>query len=84
MSDIENPDQYTLDRLPVGATARVRAVQGDDAIAIRLLEMGILVGESLELVGAAPLGDPLEFRVQGYHLSLRKTEARRVVVEPDA
>ena len=42
--------------------------------------MGLIEGETVEYLGPAPLGDPLEFRVFGYRLSLRQTEARRVQV----
>jgi Fe2+ transport system protein FeoA len=44
----------------------------------RLLEMGLLVGTSLELVRFAPLGDPVEIRLRGYHLSLRRHEADQI------
>lgn len=74
----------TLDQLPRGQTARVLAVRGHDAIAMRLLEMGLVEGEPVSALGAAPLGDPLEFEVCGYRLSLRKSEAQRVEVAPSA
>ena len=45
------------------------------------MEMGLIEGEEIELIGVAPFGDPLEFSVRGYRLSLRKNEAQRVVVE---
>jgi len=48
----------------------------------RLLEMGLLVGTPVELVRFAPLGDPLEIKVRGYHLTLRKHEAELIWVEP--
>lgn len=70
----------TLDTLLAGDRARIIDIEGDDAIAVRLMEMGLIEGEEIEHLGAAPLGDPLEFRVRGYRLSLRGTEARRVVV----
>jgi len=72
----------TLDQIPRGTFARIRDVTGDDTLAIRLMEMGLIEGEEIELIGAAPLGDPLEFSVRGYRLSLRANEARRVVVDP--
>ena len=72
----------TLDQIPRGTTARICDVTGDDTLAIRLMEMGLIEGEEIELLGAAPLGDPLEFSIRGYRLSLRANEARRVVVEP--
>jgi Fe2+ transport system protein FeoA len=44
----------------------------------RLLEMGLIPGETIEVVRIAPLGDPLEVKIQGYFLSLRKSEAAGV------
>jgi ferrous iron transport protein A len=70
----------TLDRLPQGQRARVIAVQGSDETSVRLLEMGLTPGVELELRGQAPLGDPLEFELRGYRLSLRKSEARLVQI----
>jgi Fe2+ transport system protein FeoA len=70
----------SLDRLQVGQRARVTAVQGDDAIVQRLLEMGLLEGEEIEVVGFAPLGDPIEIRLRDYRLSLRRSEAARIGV----
>lgn len=67
--------------LAIGERARVVRVNGDDEIALRLLEMGLTPGVEIELVGRAPLGDPLEFEVRGYHLSVRKSEALRVEIE---
>jgi ferrous iron transport protein A len=71
----------TLNELTVGQSARIRDVVGDDAIAVRLMEMGLTEGEPIELLGAAPLGDPLEFSLRGYRLSLRKSEAARVQID---
>lgn len=71
----------TLDQVPQHQPVRVVDVAGEDAIAIRLMEMGLTEGVEISLIGAAPLGDPLEFLIRGYHLSLRKTEASRVTVE---
>jgi ferrous iron transport protein A len=48
----------------------------------RLLEMGLLVGTSLQLVRFAPLGDPVEIKVRGYHLTLRRHDAEQILVEP--
>lgn len=71
----------TLADLQVGQTARIGQVTGNDALALRLLEMGLTPGCDVQLIGKAPLGDPLEYQVRGYRLSLRKTEAARVAVE---
>lgn len=66
----------------VGDRACIVEISGDDAIAVRLMEMGLTDGEEVSVVGFAPLGDPIEFAIRGYRLSLRSTEARRVMVEP--
>jgi ferrous iron transport protein A len=70
----------TLDTLRQGERARVAEIAGSDSIAVRLMEMGLVEGEEIENLGAAPLGDPIEYLVRGYRLSLRQTEARRVTV----
>ena len=72
----------TLNELRIGQRARIEDVTGDDAVAIRLMEMGFTDGEEIEFLGATPLGDPLEFAVRGYRISLRRTEAARVVISP--
>ena len=71
-----------LDRLQIGERARVRQVSGTDGVAVRLMEMGVTPGAELQLVGKAPWGDPLEFELRGYRLSLRRSEAARVEIEP--
>jgi ferrous iron transport protein A len=68
--------------LRVGERVVVARVDGMDEIAMRLLEMGLTPGVELELLGKAPLGDPLEFELRGYRLSVRIAEARRVAVSP--
>lgn len=70
----------SLDDVSVGSTVRVRDVSGGDAVAIRLLEMGITPGVEVRLVGKAPFGDPLELEVRGYRLSIRRQEAARVAI----
>ncbi|MCA9081336.1 MAG: ferrous iron transport protein A [Planctomycetaceae bacterium] len=71
----------TLDTLSVGERAIVVDIVGHDSISSRLMEMGVLEGEEMELLGKAPLGDPLEFSLRGYRLSLRKQEAARVHID---
>lgn len=71
----------SLATLQVGDGARVVAVDGAGAIAVRLLEMGFVPGSVVSVVKAAPFGDPLELCLRGYHVSLRKAEAAQVQVE---
>jgi len=70
----------SLDEVSVGSTVRVRDVAGGDAVAIRLLEMGVTPGVEVRLVGTAPFGDPLELELRGYRLSIRRQEAARVAI----
>ena len=72
----------TLDQLTAGQSARVEAINGQDAIVQRLYEMGLLEGTVIEVIGFAPMGDPIEIRLQDYRLSLRRSEAARVLVCP--
>jgi len=67
--------------LRVGQQARIVRVLGESEISRRLLEMGVTPGEAIRRLGAAPLGDPLEFELRGYRLSLRKTEAQHIEVD---
>lgn len=53
-----------------------------DAMPGRLLEMGLLPGTTVEVVRLAPLGDPIDVKVRGYHLSIRKHEAKLIQIEP--
>jgi ferrous iron transport protein A len=70
--------------LATGQAGRVLRVLGTDDIGRRLLEMGVTPGVEIRRIGAAPLGDPLEFELRGYRLSLRKSEAQHVELEETA
>jgi ferrous iron transport protein A len=70
----------SLDQLQCGQRGTITGIQGDDLIMQRLMEMGLLEGEEVEILGFAPLGDPMEIRLGDYRLSLRRTEAARVSV----
>ncbi|HKS26592.1 MAG TPA: ferrous iron transport protein A [Pyrinomonadaceae bacterium] len=72
----------SLANLPIGAHARVIAVNGTGAVARRLMEMGVVPGAQVRVIKTAPLGDPIEVRVRGYHLALRRTEAQTITVMP--
>src|SRR5436309_2974290 len=71
----------SLDQLAIGQCARIMGVAGGDALGQRLLGMGLLEGEPVEVLGFAPFGDPMEVRLRDYRLSLRRREASRVSVE---
>ena len=70
-----------LSELVVGASAVVRKFPKTGSAFVRLREMGVLAGTRVTLVRTAPMGDPIEIKVRGYNLTLRKTEADHVLVE---
>jgi len=72
----------TLDRLCPGEKGRVLRVSGEAALRRRIMDMGVTPGAEVEVERLAPLGDPIEIEVRGYHLSLRKREASQIAVEP--
>ncbi len=71
----------TLDKLPLGQEAVITAVGGEGALRCRLLDMGLIPKTRVRVEKIAPLGDPLELRVRGYSLSLRKEDAGKIEVE---
>jgi Fe2+ transport system protein FeoA len=71
----------TLGDVPIGTAVIVTRVGGESAFRRRLMELGVLPGTRVELVRVAPLGDPLELRVRGCALSLRRDEARTITVD---
>ena len=79
-SQTDAAGSLSLANLPIGTQARVIAVNGSGAIARRLMEMGVVPGAPVRVIKAAPLGDPIEIRVRGYHLALRLTEAQTILV----
>ena len=77
---MSNPETLPLTSLEVGNTATVAEIKLPPERRGRVLEMGLLVGTGIELVRFAPLGDPVEIRVRGYNLSLRKQDAELILV----
>ena len=73
--------QNTLDKLKVSQSAKITAVGGaDKALRAHLLNMGLTPGVDISLVKTAPLGDPMEFRLRGYELTLRRESAAKISV----
>ena len=71
----------TLDLLPLDQEAVITAVGGQGALRCRLLDMGLIPKTAVRVEKIAPLGDPIELRVRGYALSLRKEDARNIQEE---
>jgi ferrous iron transport protein A len=73
----------TLDQLEAGQRATVRHIRAHGPFRRRVMDMGLVIGVEIEMVKAAPLGDPVEYKLLGYHLSLRRADARAIEVEYD-
>ena len=73
-----------LTSVALGAKATVAEIRLPPESRPRLMEMGLLVGTAVELVRFAPLGDPVEIKVRGYHRTLRKHEAEQILVQTQA
>jgi Fe2+ transport system protein FeoA len=69
-----------LDQLRPGQRAKVACTHGAGALRRRFVEMGIMKGETILIERNAPLGDPVEYFIKGYHLALRKEEAAHIEV----
>ncbi|HQO57601.1 MAG TPA: ferrous iron transport protein A [Candidatus Omnitrophota bacterium] len=64
-----------------GVQGKIKKIEGPSNLRKKLLDMGIIPGSPFEVVKLAPLGDPIDVKIKGYHLSLRKAEAATVLVE---
>lgn len=70
----------TLKDLRVGQSATVLKLEGEGAIRRRIMDMGITKGTEILIKRVAPLGDPLELTVRGYQLSIRKADAKKILI----
>lgn len=71
----------TLDDLPIGHSGVIRSVGGGGDLRCRLLDMGIIPKTAVTVVKVAPMGDPIELRLRGYELTIRKEDAKLIGVE---
>ncbi len=76
-----NQNKQRLSQLDSGDKARIVEIGGSEQFRIRLIEMGVLVNDIVEMDKLAPLQDPIEFIVKGYHLSLRRKDADKIAIE---
>ena len=75
------PQAVLLNQLSPGQSGKIVRVGGRAAVRRRLLEMGLVRGETIVIERVAPLGDPVEFTIKGYHLSLRRQDITNIEVE---
>ena len=74
----------TLKELEIGQSATIVHVGGEGALRQHFLDMGVIPGAEITLIKFAPMGDPMEFQVHGYELTLRMDDAAKIAVEPIA
>lgn len=73
----------TLNELSIGKTARIVTVGGEGSLRCRLLDMGLIPKTLVTMQKVAPLGDPIEIRLRGYELTLRKEDAEKITITPE-
>lgn len=73
-------ESIQLHLLQPGQKATVTRINGTKVLRRRFVEMGIVRGETIHIERLAPLGDPVEYRIKGYHLALRREEASQIEV----
>ena len=71
----------TLDKLAIGQSAKIIAVGGEGSLRNRLIDMGLIPKTTVMLRKVAPMGHPIEIRLRGYELTLRKEDASVITVE---
>ena len=77
---VSSTNTNTLDRLAVGQSGCIESVVARGDRGMRLMEMGLTPGTVVRVARVAPLGDPIDILVRGYHLSLRAAEAMEVIL----
>lgn len=70
----------TLKEANIGETVTILKLTGDGAVKRRIMDMGITKGTEVFIRKVAPLGDPIEVKVRGYELSLRKADAEKILI----
>lgn len=71
----------TLNDLRRGESGIITEIQLDGAMKHRLIELGVTTGAKMTMLRPAPLGDPVEYSILGYNLSLRRSEAKKIFIE---
>ena len=71
----------TLETLQIGKTAVIKTVGGEGELRCRLLDMGLIPKTKVTMMKVAPMGDPMEIRLRGYELTIRKEDAGKIEIE---
>ena len=78
--NVPERNEMNLSELGIGESAVITKVGGENALRLHLLDMGLIPHTQVTLIKVAPMGDPLEFRIRGYDLTLRKEDAANITV----
>jgi ferrous iron transport protein A len=70
-----------LDQLQIGQSGKISRLDLNSSEGQRFMEMGLTIGAKVKLLKVAPLGDPIEILIRGYHLSLRKSDAKLILLD---
>ena len=73
-------EELPLTDMNAGEKGVILKIKGDSILRKRLLDMGLTRGALIEVIRRAPLGDPIEFLIKNYHLTLRKKDGKQVIV----
>lgn len=73
----------TLEELPIGKQAVIVRVGGEGALRCRFLDMGLIPRTRVEVRKVAPMGDPIEIRIRGYELTIRREDAKKIEIVPE-
>ena len=73
----------TLDELAIGKCAVITSVGGEGALRCRFLDMGLIPKTKIEVRKVAPMGEPIEIRLRGYELTIRKEDAKQIEIIPE-
>ena len=76
--------KMSIDDLKIGQSGIITAVGGEGALRLRFLDMGLIPGTKVLLQKVAPMGDPIQIRVRGYELTIRRADARMIEIEEAA
>jgi len=85
MSKIQTNENFliSLDRLKVGEAGSIDSYTSDSELNYRLRELGLTKGTKISVKRLAPFGDPMELRIRGYSLSIRKQDAAQILIKKD-
>lgn len=73
--------EMSLDKGKVGNSYVVLNIKDGSKVKRRIMDLGLVKGTKIRVEGRAPFGDPIEIRLRGYKLTLRKEEAKDIIVE---